>query len=135
MGAVGRANHKDQVNVLGDLLDCLLAILRSVANIVAGRTFDGWESLAEARDNFLCVVETQRGLRQERKFFRIIDLKSVDSGNGIDHDGAIGGFTGGADNFLVIAMPNQNNGALFSRNLEGLELNFGDQGTAALDYF
>ena len=97
--------------------------------------FDRREFLAQARDDFLGVVEAQRRLRQERKLFGIVDFQSVHGGDGVHHDGAIRGFAGSADDFLVIAVADQNDGALFAGKLERLEVNLGDQRAGGVDHF
>ncbi len=132
---VGRADDEDEIDVLRNLFDGFLTILCCVADVVAGGALDRREFLAKARDDFLGVVEAQRRLREERKLFGIVDFERVDGVHRIDDDGAIGSFAGGADDFLVIFVADQNNGALFARKLERFEMNFGDEGAGRVDHF
>ncbi len=86
---------------------------------------DGGKLLAQTRHDFLRVVETQRGLRQERKLLRIFDFQRVHGGDGIHHDGAVRSFAGSADNFLMVLVTDQNDGALFAGEFQGFEMDFG----------
>src|SRR5256885_11399612 len=85
-------------------LDGFLAILGGVANIIAGRAFDGREPLTQTCDDFLRVIETQRCLREERELLRVMDLQRIDSGYGVHDNGAVGRLAGRADDFLMVTM-------------------------------
>ena len=125
--AVLGPNDEDEVDVLGDLLDSFLPILRGVADIVARRANDLGKALAEAGHNFLRVVKTKRRLREERKPLRIFDPQRIDRGDRVDYQCAVWRFTRSADDFLVVLVADQDDGALLARELEGLEMNFCDQ--------
>jgi len=53
----GEPHHQDQIHVFGHLLDRFLAVLRGVTNVVAGRTLDEGEFLAQPGNDFLRVVK------------------------------------------------------------------------------
>jgi hypothetical protein len=133
VGAVLRAHDEDEVHVLGDLLDSFLPILRCVTNVIAGRPDDFGKALAEAGDNLLGVVEAEGGLREEGKLIRILDHKSIDGRDGIDNQGAVRSFAGCADDFLVVLMADENDGAFFASEFERFEMNFGDEGAGGVD--
>ncbi len=135
IGAVWRTHDENQINILCDLLDGFLTVLRSVANIVAGRTLDEWKFLAQPRDNFLRVIEAQSRLRKEGELAGVVDFESIHGGNGVHHDGTVRRFPRGADNFLMVAMTDQDNGALFTGELQRFEVNFGDQRAGGVNHF
>jgi len=60
--AVGRTHYENQIHIPGHLLHGFLPVLGRIANVVGRRSLDGGKSLAQARDDFLRVVEAQRGL-------------------------------------------------------------------------
>src|SRR5262249_16059764 len=74
-------------------------------------------------------------LRKESKFFRIADFELVDRFDGIDDDSPIGSFAGGSDNFLVILVANQNDGAVLAREFERFKVDLGDERASGVDDF
>ncbi len=135
IGAVRRTNNENKIDVFGDLLDRFLAVLRGIANIVARRPLDEGEFLAQARHNFLRVVKAQGRLRKEGELAGIVDFESIHGGYGIHHDGAVRRFARGADDLLMVAMADQDNGAFFARKLERFKVNFGDQRAGGVNHF
>ena len=117
--AVRRTNDENQIYVLGDLFDGFLAILCGVADVVTCGALYCRESLAKAGDNFLGIVQTECRLREERKLVGLGDFQGVHGGDGIHDDGAVRGFAGSAHDFLVVAVADQNDGALFAGEFEG----------------
>src|SRR5262249_3565703 len=133
--AVRRPNDQNEVDIFRHLLDRFLAILRRVANVVTRGSLYRWEFLTETRNDFLRVVEAEGRLRKERKLLRVFDFERVDGVHRIDDDRAIGSFAGRADDFLMVLVADQNNGALLTRKLEGFQVNLGNQRAGRVDDF
>ena len=133
--AVRRAHYQDQVHVLGHLLDRFLAVLRGIANVVTCGPLDRRELLAQARHDFLRIIEAQSRLRKERQLLGIIDFQRVHGLHGVHHDGAVRGFSRRSHNLLLVSVPDENNGALFTREFQRLEVNFGDQRAGRINHF
>jgi len=127
IGTVLRANNEDQIHVLCDLFDGFLTILRGVADVVALGADDFGEFLAEAGDDFLRVVKAQGRLREEREFFGIGNFEGVYGFDGIHNDGAVGSFAGCADDFLMILVSDQDDGAILAGEFQCLKMDFGDE--------
>src|SRR6267378_441773 len=64
----------------------------------------------------------------------VVCFQCVDSGNGVDNNGAIWSLAGSADDLLVVAMPNQYNRAFFARKLQRLQVHLGDQRARRIDH-
>jgi len=111
-----------------------MAILGGVANVIAGGADDFGKTLAKTAYDFLRVIQAEGCLREKGELIWIFDLQRVHSGDRIDNEGSVGSFAGGANDFLVILVADQNDGALFTGKLEGLEMNFGDQRAGGINY-
>ena len=97
------------------MLHRFLAVLRGVADVIAGRALDRGKPLAKPRDDFLRVVKAQGRLREEGKLARIFDFEGIHGGDGVHHQSAVGSFAGSANDFLVVFVADQDNGAPFAR--------------------
>ncbi len=101
--------------------------MRGVADIIGSRASDARETLAEASDDFLCIVKGQSGLGEVGEAFGVRNLEVIHFLDGANDDGAVRGFAGGAYDFLVVAMADEDEGAAFASKAESLEMNLGDQ--------
>src|SRR5205823_9743776 len=66
---------------------------------------------------------------------RILDFERVHGGYGVHDQGAVRSLAGGSDDFLVVPMTNQDNGALLARKLQGFQMDFGNQRASGVDHF
>ncbi len=74
-------------------------------------------------------------MRKEGELAGVIDFESIDGSDRVHHNGAVRRFARGADDLLVVAMADQNNGAFFTRKLERFEVNFGHQRAGGVNHF
>jgi hypothetical protein len=61
--------------------------------------------------------------------------ESLHGGDGVHDDGAVGSFAGGADNFLMVPMADENDGALFAGEFQRFQVNFGHEGASGVNDF
>jgi len=66
---------------------------------------------------FLSVIEAQGGLRKKGELARVVDFESIYGGYGVHHDGPVRRFARSADDLLMVAMTDQDNGAFSRANL------------------
>src|SRR5690606_32670827 len=78
VGAVGAADVQYRSASAGQLLDCVLAVLGGVADVVLARAFDGREVLAQRVDDFGGVVHGQGGLGDKGQAVGILHLQTGD---------------------------------------------------------
>ncbi len=74
-------------------------------------------------------------MRKKGELARVVDFESIYGGYGVHHDGPVRRFARSADDLLMVAMTDQDNGAFFARKLERFEVNFGDQRASGIDHF
>src|SRR5262249_14946443 len=55
--------------------------------------------------------------------------------DGIDDEGAVRSFAGGADDFLVILVAYENDGALLAGEFQGFKVHLGDERAGGVDHF
>ena len=72
--AIWRANHQNQINLLGQGFDSVLAILGGVANIVFARAFNIREFTAQRVDHRSRIVHRQGSLSNKRQTVRVLPL-------------------------------------------------------------
>ena len=131
--AVLRADDENEINVFGHLLDCFLAVLRGVADVVRSGSTNRRKTLAKAGHNFLRVVQTERGLCEKRQMLGVVHVERIHGLDGIHHESAVGRLPRCADNLLMVAVADQDDSALFAGKLEGLEMDFGDKGAGGVN--
>ena len=90
--------------------------------------------MAELRHDFLRVVERKSGLGEKREAIGIRNNELVHFFDAADHDGLIGRFAGGADDFLVVAVADQQQSAAFAREFQGFQMNFGYQRAGGVNH-
>ena len=135
IGTVLRADNQNKIDILRNLFDCFLAILGGVANVIAFRADNFRELLAEAGDDFLRIVKAKRSLCQKGEFFWVVHFELVHGLDRIDHDCAVGRFAGSANDFLVVFVSDQDDGAILARKFERFEVNFRHQRARGVDDF
>ncbi len=74
-------------------------------------------------------------MRKKRELVRIVDFEFVHGGNRIDNDSAVRRFTGRANNFLMIFVANQDDGAIFTGKFQGFEMYLCNQRTSGVNHF
>jgi len=90
--------------------------------------------VAKLRDDFLSVVQRKSGLREKREPIRVRDHQLVHFLDAADDDSLIGRFAGGADNFLMVAMADEDQRAAFAREFQGFQMNFGYQRASGINH-
>ena len=132
--AIGRADHQNQSHFARQRLHRFLAILRRIANIIRSRPGNRRKPLAQPRHNFLRVIKRQRSLRQKRQPLGIGNFEHVNFFHAANHQRLLRRLARGADNFLVIFMPNQNQRPALARKFQRLQMNFGHQRTGSINH-
>ena len=117
------------------MFDSLLTILCGIADVVALRADDFGEFLPETSHDFLRIVKTERGLREECQLFGIIHFESVHCLHGIDDDGAVRSFAGGANNFLMVFVADQNDGTVLTGEFQRFKMDLSNQRAGGIDNF
>ncbi len=90
--------------------------------------------MAELRHDLLSVVERMRGLGEKREAIGIRNDKLIHFFDAADDDGLIGRFARGTDDFLVVAVSDQEQGAAFAREFQGFQMNFGYQRAGGVNH-
>src|SRR5580704_3945819 len=132
--ALLRADHQYGVADLDQLLDCILAVLRRVADVVGLRRLHRGETLLERLHYLARVVDAERGLGDGRDMRGIFDLDGARLGDGSDQHHFAGGDAQSALHFLVARMADENHGAAFVVEFFYFEMNLGDQRAGGVDY-
>ena len=112
---------------------CFLTILRRVADVVRSRSDDSREPLAQARHYFLRVVERQGRLRQECEAIRVLHFESVHFLDAAHNQGLLRGFSRRSDDFLMIAMADQNQRAPFARKFKSFQVHLRHQRASGIN--
>ena len=79
------------------------------------------EALAEAGNNFLGVIQTQSGLGQKRELLGLFDNYSASTAAMESTTTVpVRSFAGGANDFLMVFVADQDDGATFPGRISGL---------------
>ena len=117
----------------GKLADGVLAVGGGVADVAAGWFFDLRERGLEGGDDDAGVVGAQCGLREVDEFARIVNAQVGDVVGAFDNLRDVGCFAGGADDFLVVLVTDEENLVALARIANGLGVDFGDEGAGGVD--
>ncbi|KPY72158.1 Uncharacterized protein ALO45_05548 [Pseudomonas syringae pv. syringae] len=138
VGAVRAAHHQHHIALIGQLLDCVLTVLRGVADVVLARPANGRKTLAQGIDHPAGVIHGQGGLGHEGQGFRVAHLQA---GNilfvldQIDRT-AVGGvvLAHGAFDFRVTGVAYQDALAAITAVTGDLDMHLGHQRTGSIEH-
>src|SRR3989475_5388167 len=127
VGAVGRPDHQQKVDVVRESLDGGLAVLGRIADVVARRADDLRKFPAQRLDHVARVVHGARGLGQIGDLVGVRDLEGRDLVHVGDHEDAIGALTWRADDLVVVFVTDEHDRVVFARVADRLEMHLGHQ--------
>jgi len=110
-----------------------LPVGRGVTDVFRERAADVRVLLAKRRDDCLGVAEAESGLREVSDAMVRGDVQLFDLADVFDDVRAVGRFAEGADDFVVIAVTDQDDRKLLPRVADRLRVDFCDQGTGRVD--
>ena len=131
---VVRANDQQQIALGRDVLHRGLAVLRRIADVLRVRPFDVGKTLAQRLDHVRGFVEAQRGLGQIGYAVRIGHVQVVHIFGRIHHLRDQRSFAQRADDFIVIAMADEDERVAFAGKLDRFHVNFGHQRTGGVNH-
>ncbi len=134
VGAVVGAHDQQQIALGGNVFHRRLAVLRRVTNVLRVRPLDVGEALAQRFDHVRGLVQAQRGLRQIGDAIRIGHVQVVHVFGRIHHLRHQRSFAQRADDFVVIAMSDQDERIAFAGKLHRLDVDLGHQRTGRVDH-
>src|ERR1022692_2257173 len=134
VGAVVGADNQEKVTFAGDILYRGLPVLRGIANVLRVRPLDIGEPLPERRDDVAGFVETQRGLRQISDAVGIGNLQVFHVLRRVHHLGHVGRFAKRANDFIVVAMADEDERIAFPSKLDGFNMDLGDQRAGGINH-
>src|SRR5215471_3276542 len=133
VGGVRRADDDDHVGLARDDLDGGLPVLRGVADVVAWRVDQLREAFTQRRDRLHGLVNRQRGLGEPHHLGRVAHLDSGRALGAVDETDPIRVLSGGADDFLVALVADQQDVVVAGREAPGLVVHLGDERAGGVD--
>src|SRR5206468_11139217 len=134
VGAVGRADDQQEVDVVGQTLDGCLSILGRVADVVAGGADDLRKLPAQRLDHVARVVDGEGGLGQIGDLVRVRHLERGDLVHGGDDEDAVRRLAERADDLVVVLVTDQDDRVVLTGVADRLEVHLGHQGAGRVDH-
>lgn len=133
VAAVLRAEHNHLVGLLAEHAHCFLAILRRIADVFFRRADNPRETFLEPSDDSIGIVDTEGGLGEVGKLAARFKHQGVDFLGVFDENNGFGGFSHGADDFVVSSVADEDDGVVLFGEFDGLQMHLGDQRTGCVD--
>src|SRR5438094_4162538 len=127
-------DHQDQVRLLGQYLDCSLAVLCGVADVGAGWRNNLWKSLFQPIDDGLRVIQAQGRLSCVDHAIRLNAFEYIHVDDARNQMNRMRSFSECSDDFVVVAMPDQDDRIVLPRIPDDLNVNLRDEGTSGVDH-
>ena len=116
-------------------LTAKLTVLGCITNVLGLRADDFGKALQQARDDFFGFVQPEGGLSEIGHAVGILEgwRRSTSADIGYEN-GAFGCFTEGADDFVVIAVANEDDGEALFGQLHSFKVDFGDKRACGVNH-
>ena len=116
------------------MLDRLLAIFGGVADVLGGWPLDVRKARLEGGNDVAGLVQAERSLRQVRDPVRIGHGQRLHLFGRTHHLGHQGRLAQSSDDFIMIAVPDQDQRIAFLGKLHGFHMNLGDEWAGCVNH-
>ncbi|SIC06646.1 Uncharacterised protein [Mycobacteroides abscessus subsp. abscessus] len=130
---VTRTDDNHQLAFRGHRLHRDLAVLGGVADVVTGRVLQRRKALTQALHRLHGLVDAQRRLGQPNDLVLVTHRDVVHRVGAVDQLYVVGRLTGGADDFLMAFVADEQNVEVVTREALGFLVHLGDQRAGGVD--